>query len=238
MKTIFKLVVLCLAILTSNIAIAQKPINDWRFLEESIQRRGAEKVKQMNDHISFIANKKKAYNDRTYHKTKCLNLFIGKGNEYQQWYGSQYITRKGVFMEVTSLSDTSLRRHPLMKTYLTSLFNLRYSEVVIQTTALSKMRVSNLQHVYSNEYTCTVYFQQAFAGFRDGRPVYIDITEKAVKCYVEIIDGEDGKECIVRLGDVHATQTRGGTLSEFNLYEEDADYNPTLDDWHARQPRY
>ena len=47
-----------------------------------------------------------------------------------------------------------------------------------------------------------------FIGYRDGIPVYKDITRKKVKCYVEVQDAEDGLEYVVLLGDVHAIDTK------------------------------
>ena len=66
--------------------------------EEMIKRPCAEKVGQMNDYISFMANKKKPEESRLYYRTKALNLFIGKGFSYEE----NGVTKDGVMMQVTS----------------------------------------------------------------------------------------------------------------------------------------
>ena len=172
--------------------------------DEMLKRRCAEKVAQMCDYIENMANPKQKVNNRQYYRSAALNLFINQGESYEE----DGRMREGVMMEVTSVN----RKNPysyLMKTYFSNLINrLKYSKVVMQTTDVAAMKVSELQAISEDTYVCTVYFEQTFCGYRDGRPVYRDITRKRVKCYVRIDQTEDGDEPIVMLGDVTATDTR------------------------------
>ena len=180
--------------------MGQNSVNE----DEQIKRAAAQRVAQMNDYISFMADKSYDLETRQFYKKQALNLFAGRGYEYEE----NGVRKEGVRMEVTSVNNKS-PRSKLMRVYFNGLINLNYSKVSIQSTELAKIKVSNLQRVDDNLYVCTCYFDQVFIGYRDGRPVYKDITRKKVKCYVEVQDVEDGPhEYVVLLGDVHAIDTR------------------------------
>ena len=197
-----KSILAIVALMTVTISYAQSDV------QEVLKRRAAEKVGQLCDYIEFLANPQNEYKTRNYYKTKALNLFINKGEEYEE----DGIYKKGVLMEVTSI----WRKKPsqrLMKDYFTGLMNMRYSKVVIESTEVSNIEVSRLQQIDDDTYVCTCYFEQAFCGYRDGIPVYKDITRKKVKCYVVkevILDDQGGEqhEYMVMLGDVTALETR------------------------------
>lgn len=171
--------------------------------EKMIQKRAAEKVAQMNDYISFMASKKKNLENRKYYKPKALNLFMGKGYSYEE----NGVEKKGVMMEITSVNRKSVS-HQLIRDYFDNLINLKYTDVQITSTEIANIKVSNLQQIDENLYVCTCQYDQAFAGYRDGRPVYKDITTKRIKCYVKVEDTEDGEEYIIMLGDVTALSTK------------------------------
>ena len=197
-----KFILAIIALLTVTISYAQSDV------QEVLKRRAAEKVGQLCDYIEFLANPQNEYKTRIYYKTKALNLFINKGEEYEE----DGIYKKGVIMEVTSI----WRKKPsqrLMKDYFTGLMNMRYSKVTIESTEVSNIEVSRLQQIDDDTYVCTCYFEQAFCGYREGIPVYKDITRKKVKCYVVrevILDDKGGEqhEYMVMLGDVTALETR------------------------------
>ena len=172
-------------------------------LNEMLKRRAAEKVKQMNDNISFMAKKDKSLTARRYYKTKTLNLFIGKGYEYEE----NGIKKEGVMMETTSTNRASVS-HKLLRTYFENLINLNYSDVQISSTEIADIKVSDLKKINDTLYVCTCQYDQAFVGYRDGRPVYKDITTKRITCYVEAEYTEDGTEYIILLGDVTALETK------------------------------
>lgn len=173
--------------------------------EEMIKRRAAEKVGQMNDYISFMANKKKPEESRLYYKTKALNLFIGKGFSYEE----NGVTKEGVMMQVTSKNRKSVST-PFIRTYFQNLVTgLRsYTDVKIEATEIADIKVSELRQIDTNLWVCTCQYDQAFEGVRDGRLIYRDITTKRIKCYVVAEDTEDGWEFIILLGDVYAIETR------------------------------
>lgn len=170
---------------------------------EQIKRRAAEKVGLMNDYISYMANKKKSDKTRIYYKTKALRLFAGGGDSYEE----NGVQKEGVQMEVTSINRKTKSRR-LMKKYFQSLIDFKYNDVQITSTDVADIKVSQLQRIGENLFVCTCYFEQAFVGYMDGRPVYKDITRKHVKCYVYAEETESGTEFMVLLGDVTADQTR------------------------------
>lgn len=183
-------------------------------IEKEMADRAAQKVALFGEYIKDIARKHDEsgkvveLQERLYYCGKALNLFIGKGDSYYE----NGIERAGVTMETTSVNRSSKSRR-LLKNYLNGLANLRYSEVSIETTDVANIKVSNLQQIGENTFVCTCSIYQTFVGYRDGRPVYKDITRKNIKCYIireEIVkDGGDrGYEFIVLLGDVTASETR------------------------------
>lgn len=180
------------------------PIMGQNTVDEQIKRTAAQRVAQMNDYISFMADKSNDLETRQYYKKQALNLFAGRGYNYEE----NGVNKEGVRMEITSVNNTR-PRSKLMRVYFNGLINLTYQKVSIQSTELASIKVSNLQKVDNNMYVCTCYFDQVFVGYRDGRPVYKDITRKKVKCYIEVQDVEGGpQEYVVLLGDVQAIDTK------------------------------
>ena len=173
--------------------------------EEMIKRRAAEKVGQMNDYISFMANKKKPEESRLYYRTKALNLFIGKGFSYEE----NGVTKEGVMMQVTSKNRKSVRT-PFIRDYFQNLVEgLRsYTDVKIEATEIADIKVSELQQIDTNLWVCTCQYDQAFEGIRDGRLIYRNITTKRIKCYLTAEDTEDGWEYVIKFGDIYAIATR------------------------------
>lgn len=171
-------------------------------ISELMKQRAQQKVAQMNDNISFMADKSKSLDTRNYYKGRALNLFIEKGEPFEE----EGIHNTGVKMETTSIYRKKPSRR-LMKDYFTGLVNLRYSKVDIQSTKVHEIEVSDLQKIDENKYVCTAYFEQIFVGYRDGRPVYKDRTRKKVKVYILAEETIDGQEFIVLLGDVTALET-------------------------------
>lgn len=180
------------------------PMMGQNAVDEQIKRTAAQRVAQMNDYISFMADKSNDMETRQYYKKQALNLFAGRGYNYEE----NGVNKEGVRMEITSVNNTR-PRSKLMRVYFNGLMNLTYQKVSIQSTELASIKVSNLQKVDNNMYVCTCYFDQVFVGYRDGRPVYKDITRKKVKCYIEVQDVEGGpQEYVVLLGDVQAIDTK------------------------------
>ena len=180
-------------------------------VEDLIAKRAQQKVKQMTNYVEYMANKDESLEDRKEYRTLALNLFIGHGEPYTL----NDTTRKGVYMQITSKYHKKPTER-LMKDYFTGLINMRYNKVVIESTDVKDIKVSELRKVGENEFECTCTFVQAFCGYRDGRPVYKDITKKRVTCHIfgeetvkVMANGEikTSYEYIVLLGDVEALET-------------------------------
>lgn len=195
--TLFRLLWITAIILTAVSASAQQNKQDM------LRRRAAEKVGQMCDYIEFMANPQNKFKARNYYQTMALNLFINKGEAYEE----DGRKKEGVLMEVTSVNSKT-SKHRLIKGYFTGLINLKYEKVTISTTEVSDIEIGKLQRIEEDKYVCTCYFEQVFCGYREGRPVYRDVTRKKVKCYVFKEQTEDGEEYVVMLGDVTAMDTR------------------------------
>lgn len=205
MNTLYKMVLATILLFMASLTYAQSNVEDL------IAKRAQQKVKQMTNYVEYMANKDDSLEDRKEYRTLALNLFIGHGEPYTL----NDTTRKGVYMQITS----KYRKKPterLMKDYFTGLINMRYNKVVIESTDVKDIKVSELRKVGENEFECTCTFVQAFCGYRDGRPVYKDITKKRVTCHIfgeetvkVMANGEikTSYEYIVLLGDVEALET-------------------------------
>lgn len=186
---------------------------------EMVKQRAKEKVKMLNDYISFIADPQKKIETRTYYKNEAQKLFIHNCDSYTEILEFTDGTKKeeihkyGVTMGVASVRNTTPRQKP-MKQYFRGLMTMGYKSVTIETTDIADMRVSKLQPYGRDEngrmlYTCSVYFDQVFIGKRGDGGIYKDLTRKWVVCYVQVdqvLDEETGEtkpEYMVQLGDVY-----------------------------------
>ncbi len=181
--------------------------------EEMILQRAKEKVAQLNDFISFMANPQKPGQTRNYYKKQAEHLFIFDCNPYDEVIEykdkrtgelkRRKIQRQGVTMEVASLRKTN-PIPKLMRLYFRGLIGMSYKRVEIETTDIADMRVSKLEKVNDeNLYVCTVHFEQKFLGIRGDGNAYEDITRKWVVCYIQIDNTVNGIEYSIRLGDVY-----------------------------------
>ena len=121
------------------------PIMGQNAVDEQIRRTAAQRVAQMNDYISFMADKSNDMETRQYYKKQALNLFAGRGYNYEE----NGVNKEGVRMEITSVNNTR-PRSKLMRVYFNGLMNLTYQKVSIQSTELASIKVSNLQKVDNN----------------------------------------------------------------------------------------
>ena len=121
------------------------PIMGQNAVDEQIKRTAAQRVAQMNDYISFMADKSNDMETRQYYKKQALNLFAGRGYNYEE----NGVNKEGVRMEITSVNNTR-PRSKLMRVYFNGLMNLTYQKVSIQSTELASIKVSNLQKVDNN----------------------------------------------------------------------------------------
>ena len=182
--------------------------------KNEMRAQAAIKVDILNGFIKDIARKEEPMEYRMYYREQALKLFINNGDAYKirikNASGEEEVTtREGVIMEVTSVNRTNPRRY-LFKTYLYNLAHLKYDEVYIESTDVANIKVSDMYKIGDNLYTCTCFFKQAFIGYRDGRPVYRDITEKKVECWIRVewVPGEPKPDYVIMLGDVTALNTQ------------------------------
>jgi hypothetical protein len=187
-----------MSLMICSIAFSQD-IND-----KVIKCRIPEVIAQLNDYISFIADKKQPLKKKMHYKEKALNLFIGKGYGYEE----DGVKKEGVILEVASKNRKQTRRL-LIRNYLDNLINRLggYSDVKITAPENANMKLSELIQVSPNLWVCECEFNQAFEGIRDGRLIYRDITTKRIKCYVTAEETEDGREFVCKLGNVYAIDT-------------------------------
>ena len=202
MNTILKFTFASIIILMSSISASAQDYNE----EKLFQQRVKERVRLMNDYVTFMADKSKSLETRYYYRKKALSLFIGKGYEYEE----NGVTKQGVMMQTTSVNRPGVT-NILLRDYFSRLVNLRYSKVNITSTAIAKIKVSDLKKVDSSDnktlYMCTCQYVQYFRGEYGDGYVYADKTTKRIVCYVEVEETEDGKEFMIKLGDVEAIST-------------------------------
>lgn len=92
------------------------PIMGQSSVDEQIKRTAAQRVAQMNDYISFMADKSNDMDTRQYYKKQALNLFAGRGYNYEE----NGVNKEGVRMEITSVNNTR-PRSKLMRVYFNGL---------------------------------------------------------------------------------------------------------------------
>lgn len=175
-------------------------------LEQQAKQRAQECVSQLNDCISFMADKDKSLNDRKIYKKEAAKLFIANLGPYD--VGG--ITKKTCYMQTMSTYRKTVKTKPMLE-YFDNVINLRYAKVDIESTDTYDIRVSELKLIDEDEglYQCTAYFDQAFKGYsKEGRPIYGDKTRKKVTCYVIMFDIDDSPVILVLLGDVKVDSIR------------------------------
>lgn len=188
---------LCLVVLTFACHLAA---NAQDSIFHHLNERIAERISMLNDCISFMTDKSNDLETRQFYKKRALKLFVGQGYTYEE----NGIAKDGVRITITSTNKSRPRSY-LVRTYFNGLINLAYPKVSIN---FHNIDTSSWEKVNSNLYVCFYYFVQQFIGYRDGTPIYKDITRKKVKCYVEVQDTEYGKEYVVLLGDIYAIDTK------------------------------
>jgi hypothetical protein len=180
--------------------------------KEELQIRTKQKIEDLQGHLSTIASRSVSPALKDIATRSALKLFIAKGDSY--YYEDAYRKRTlhdPVIMQVSSKYRATPINRP-MKQYLNSLRNMtRYSKVVIENADV--VRVDNIRETAEGKYEAVAYFCQKFCGYRDGKLIYNDVTEKKVKVYVEreevaMPDGETQVIWLVLLGDIYVVSTQ------------------------------
>ena len=131
-RFVFVIIALSLAIVASAQVAGQ---------DELMNRRAAEKVAQLNEYISFMANKKKPEESRLHWKTKALNMFVGKGYSFEE----NGVVKEGVMIHIKSNSRNGKTRSLLLRNYFQNLIDGRpsYHDLIIKDV--------DFHHVVSEE---------------------------------------------------------------------------------------
>lgn len=205
MRTI-KLLCIVLTLLVAAPAAAQD--NGITAQKEKIlKKRAKEKVGQFCDYVAFIASKDKKYKTRLWYVDQAYKLFVNNAKAIYDADNPKLKIRDATIMQVTSLRSKR-PRNVYLRTYLPRLANLQYPKVIVTSSDVSEMRLSEMQKIGDGIYTCTVYFYQYFIGLNgDQQILYKDRTEKRVQVFIVEDKTEDGTEYIVRLGDIYADTT-------------------------------
>lgn len=179
--------------------------------KQELQLRAKQKVESFQGYLSTIASRNMSASSKTAATKSALNLFIGKGEPYMftDDYGNR-LQHDAVKMQVSSKTTGRIRSRS-MKNYLAGLAQMsRYSKVEIESADV--VRVDNIRMTGEGKYEAVAYFSQKFCGYRDGKLIYADVTEKKVKIYVEketvpMPDGNQQVIWLVLLGDVYVLDT-------------------------------
>ena len=184
--------------------------------KRTLERRVRDKVDEFQFYMAQLGNKESTnatVKNNAYRLA--LKLFIGEGEDYsivqRNSLGEEYEELKPAVRMQTSSKYRSTKSRTRMKVYLNNMRNNRtYSQIEI--TAADAVRVDNIYRE-GDHYVCMAYFCQKYIGYRDGRPVYSDITTKRVKVYIQAIeipksDGTTETIWNALLGDIYVLETR------------------------------
>lgn len=205
MKSIYKILLFALCLTFSVNMSAQGDLTEEDKTE--LQVRVKMKVDEFQQYLSDIVNTNLSNNQRRNSITAALALFIGKGEAYTitDEYG-ETVYKNPVRMQISSINNDRKRWLPMTK-YLENQYNNvhRYGRVVIESA--DAVRVDNIHKVADGRYQAVAYFCQKYIAYREGRPVYGDVTSKKVIVYISAIDTPYGYVWDAKLGDVYVTST-------------------------------
>ena len=159
------------------------------------------RTNRFQSYLTFIGSKKNSLDIKRVYIKQALQLFIGKGEDYEDVYGNP---QPAVGMETTS-KHTKKKSWQTTKRYLNRLATIDYEEIEIAW--VDTCRVSNFYKVKDGMYSATVTVSQRFAGYRkDGRS-YIDTTVKSIDIHLEEYLTPVGKRYRILFGDIEAIET-------------------------------
>ncbi len=178
---------------TVAIKIAESGEKEFSQTElNEFQIKGLQKVKKLTEYFNLISQKRTSESQISLLIESAQDLFNGDEHTVQ----------------VSSINRMEKPKIPI-RTYLNRLRMLNYEKVEITGAAFSY--VSKFRQGPDGKYYGIARFRQQFTGYRDGIPVYSDITTKTVaivlKTYKKAIDGESIEQWDVFLGDISVQQT-------------------------------
>jgi hypothetical protein len=165
------------------------------------------------DDVSFKEYEQKALNkvnDLTVYMSKIANKAtdFGESGKAIDLAVMLFVSEESV-VEVSSVKTGTRNKYKVRK-YFNNLKLLKYDKISIEWTNINY--VSNLKKGDDGNYHGTISYQQEFKGYKDGKVVYSDITEKNVevilKTYMKNVDGESKLLWDVFLEDIGVEQDR------------------------------
>jgi hypothetical protein len=174
---------------------------------ELIKRRAKEQIAQLNDYLQIMADPHLPLKTRDTCRSKALSLFIANGEEYEVVLSDGDTIRwpAACIENVNKFRRKPVRR--LVKDYFTGLINMRFNKVQIQSVeVVTDYDISTLHKVSDNLFICDGWIEKEFVGYRDGSPLFKDISRKKIKSVLSILKTEDGVVVSPKLGDIVATE--------------------------------
>lgn len=160
---------------------------------DNFKNKGLLKIKQLENYIQQISNNKTDAFTVNQLIESTLNLFQDPDTR---------------FVEV-STKNSEIKKRKKIINYLKSLNALQYDDVRIEWAEINY--TSDFYLAPDTTYRATVVLSQIFEGYKDGRPIYKDITTKRaeiiLKKYEKTINGNSEENWDVFLGDISVEHT-------------------------------
>lgn len=161
---------------------------------EEFSAKALDKVRSLGNYFQIISDKETPWQEANDAIDLALELFL---NEESQ-------------VEVSSTSSPEKRSYPIRR-YLERLKMLQYDQVEITWSEINY--VSNLRKGSDGNYYGVISFLQKFTGYREGRPVYSDLTRKNIQVVLkgiskETLSGTTVETWDVFLSDIGVINTR------------------------------
>ncbi|MDX1909525.1 MAG: hypothetical protein SF053_20970 [Bacteroidia bacterium] len=160
------------------------------------------------------------FNDKALDKTKTLSQYISiiadRGTPFQEANDAIELSvalfiSEEAQVEVSSSTTPEKKRYPIRR-YLDRLKLLKYDQVEITWSDITY--VSKLQKGVDGNYYGVITFMQRFTGYKEGKPVYSDVTRKNIevilKGYTKEVGGETRELWDVFLSDIGVVNTSRG----------------------------
>ncbi len=161
--------------------------------KEEYKKKALDKVNHMGQYLAIISDKNADLFDKDKAMESAILLFINES----------------ATVEVSNVNTGKIRTHKI-RSYLELLKDLNYDKVTLEWSDIGY--VSNFRLGPKGNYWGTVSIKQKFTGYRDGIPIYQDITEKEVevmlKGYKKVIEGELVNKWDVLLANIGVTVTK------------------------------
>lgn len=154
------------------------PITVTKSVPTGLQEQARE-IQKLYNYLAIIGDKSRDLEHRKGYVDKALHLFVNNGDSFEV----NGAIREGATIGILSKNKLVKKR---IKEYLNGLMNLRYMPVLITDVTCAVVNKENIVKVAEGKYIATCYVDNAFCGFRDGYPMYKDITRREIKFQVNI----------------------------------------------------